>query len=214
VPAAVAHLRAVDPRLGALIDRVGPERLGDLRRGRPSDPLAVLQATIIGQQVSVAAARAIVARLNARFGGRAPSAPELLADDPDALRVTVGLTRGKTAALVSLAHHAADGSLGLDRLDDLSDGEVTERLLAVRGLGPWSAEIFLILGLGRRDVVAAGDLGIRRAIRNAYGLAVMPASEEVRSIARAWRPERSLACLFLWRSLELGVSTPGSPETA
>jgi DNA-3-methyladenine glycosylase II len=197
----VEYLRAADPVLRALIDEVGSDDLGDPRAGRPDDHYGALVRSIVGQQLSTRAALAIYARLEGRFGGRAPTPQEVLADDPDELRTSAGLSHAKVRYLRSLAEHVIDGSLNLEHLDQLSDDEVTAALTAIKGIGPWSAQVFLMFHLGRPDVVAAGDLGIRRAVMIRYGLPEMPAPAAVEQIADAWRPYRTLACRFLWRSL-------------
>ena len=199
--AAVEQLRAADPALRAVIDRVGIEQLGDRRRGRPDDHYATLVRTIAGQQLSVKAAASIYGRLTDRFGGRAPTPEEVLADDPEELRAAAGLSRAKVAFLRSLAEHVLDGSLDLDGLDDLSDEDVIGALVAVKGIGLWSAQMFLIIHLRRPDVLPVGDLGIRKAIMTRYGLPALPAPAEMTEIAEPWRPYRTLASLFLWRSL-------------
>jgi DNA-3-methyladenine glycosylase II len=155
----------------------------------------------VGQQLSTTAARAIYGRLTDRYGGRTPTPEEVLADDPDELRTAAGLSHAKVRYLRSLAEHVVDGSLALDRLDDLPDDEVIRRLTAVKGIGLWSAHLFLMFTLGRPDVVASGDLGIRRAVMIRYGLSHMPMPAEVEEIAERWRPYRTLASLFLWESL-------------
>jgi DNA-3-methyladenine glycosylase II len=199
--AAVAHLRAADPVLAEVIDAVGT--LPDAREGRPDrdDHYGALVRAIVGQQLSVHAARAIYGRLTERFGGRPPTPTEILSDDPDELRAAVGLSRAKVAYLRSLAEHASSGELELERLDELADGEVTAELLAVKGLGAWSADMFLMFHLERPDVLAVGDLGIRRAIQRAYKLPELPNAEEIERIAQPWRPHRTLASRYLWRSL-------------
>ena len=196
----VEFLRAADPVLRRVIDSVGS--LGDPRAGRPADHYGALVRSIIGQQLSTKAARAIYTRLTDRFGGRTPTPEEVLADDPDALRTAAGLSHAKVAYLRSLAEHALDGSLHLDRLDQLSDDEVIAELVAVKGLGPWSAHMFLMFHLQRPDVLAVGDLGIRRAVMVAYGLDELPSPAALEAIAEAWRPYRTLACRYLWRSLD------------
>jgi DNA-3-methyladenine glycosylase II len=137
-----------------------------------------------------------------RFGGHTPSPQELLDDDPHALRAAAGLSRAKVAFLRSLAEHVISGELELDRLEELGDDEVLAELTAVKGIGAWSAHMFLIFQLERPDVLAAGDLGIRRAVERAYALPALPSPAEVEAIAEAWRPHRSAACRLLWRSLD------------
>jgi DNA-3-methyladenine glycosylase II len=137
-----------------------------------------------------------------RFGGRAPTPEEVLAEDPDELRTAVGLSHAKVRYLRSLAEHVLDGSLQLDRLHELPDEEVVAALTTVSGIGLWSAQIFLLVHLRRPDVLISGDLGIRRAVMVRYGLPAMPKPDEVDAIGERWRPYRSLACMYLWRSLQ------------
>jgi DNA-3-methyladenine glycosylase II len=198
---AVAHLRAADPVLAGVIDEVGT--LPDQREGRPDrdDHYGALVRAIVGQQLSVHAARAIYGRLTDRFGGRPPTPSEILSDDPDELRAAAGLSRAKVAFLRSLAEHASSGELELDRLDELPDEEVIAELLAVKGLGTWTAHMFLMFHLERPDVLPVGDLGIRRAIQRAYELPDLPQADEIETIAQPWRPYRTLASRYLWRSL-------------
>ncbi|MBV8432581.1 MAG: DNA-3-methyladenine glycosylase 2 family protein [Solirubrobacterales bacterium] len=200
-PEAVEHLRAADPVMRQLIDEIGVDGLGDPRRGRPEDRYGTLVRSIVGQQLSTASARAIFARLTDRYGGRTPTPVEVLEDDPDELRTAAGLSHAKVNFLRSLAEHVVDGSLQLDRLDELPDAEVKAELVAVKGLGPWSADLFLMFQLQRPDVLPVGDLGIRRAIMVRYGLEAMPTPAEAERIGEPWRPYRTLASLFLWRSL-------------
>ena len=198
----IAYLRAADPVLRAVIDEVGAEALGDARAGRPADHYGALVRSIVGQQLSTKAARAIYLRLTGRFGGRTPTPQEVLADDPDELRAAAGLSRAKVGFLRSLAEHVVSGQLELDRLEDLPDDEVIRELVAVKGLGTWSAHMFLMFHLQRPDVLAVGDLGIRRATMIRYELPELPAPKTIEELAEPWRPYRSLACRFLWRSLD------------
>ncbi|HEY1523378.1 MAG TPA: DNA-3-methyladenine glycosylase [Solirubrobacteraceae bacterium] len=200
---AVEHLRAADPVMRALIDELGPDGLGDPRRGRPpTDHYGALVRSIVGQQLSTKAARAIYGRLSERFGDRAPTPAEVLADDPEELRAAAGLSRAKVGFLRSLAEHVLDGSLELERLDELPDDEVIAELVAVKGLGTWTAHMFLMFHLQRPDVLAVGDLGIRRAVMLRYGLDALPSPAELEELGQAWKPHRTLACLYLWRSLD------------
>jgi DNA-3-methyladenine glycosylase II len=175
--------------------------LPDARDGRPDpdDHYGALVRTIVGQQLSVSAARSIYSKLTTRFGGRPPTPQEILDDDPEELRAAAGLSRAKVSYLRSLAEHVISGEL--DRLDQLSDEDVIAELVAVKGLGVWSAHMFLMFHLGRPDVLPVGDLGIRRAIERAYELDQLPAAEEIERIAEPWRPHRTRACRYLWRSL-------------
>jgi DNA-3-methyladenine glycosylase II len=200
--AAVAELRAADPVLRKVIDQVGAESLGDPQRGRPHDHYGALTRSIVSQQLSSKAAASIYGRLTERFGGRTPTPEEVLADDPEALRAAAGLSRAKVGFLRSLAEHVLDGSLELHKLGRLPDERVIEELIAVKGLGLWTADMFLMFHLGRPDVLPVGDLGIRRAIERIYGLPELPAPVEMEKIAEPWRPHRTLACRFLWRWLD------------
>jgi DNA-3-methyladenine glycosylase II len=199
---ALGDLRGVDPVLARLIERVGP--LGDAREGRPGrdDHYGALVRSITGQQLSVLAARAIYGRLTARFDGRAPTPQEILADEPEELRAAAGLSRAKVGYLRSLAEHVLSGELELARLDDLPDEQVIAELVAVKGLGMWTAQMFLMFHLDRPDVLPVGDLGIRRAMERAYALDALPLAAEMEQIAEGWRPHRTLACRYLWRSLQ------------
>jgi DNA-3-methyladenine glycosylase II len=118
------------------------------------------------------------------------------------MRVAAGLSRAKTNFLRSLAEHVLDGSLELDRIATLPDEQVIEELVAVKGLGVWSAHMFLMFQLERPDVLAWGDLGIRRAAERAYGLKELPTQEDLERIAEPWHPHATTACLYLWRSLD------------
>ena len=126
----------------------------------------------------------------------------MLADDPDELRQAAGLSHAKVRYLRSLAEHVLDGSLELEKLDQLPDDEVIAELTAVKGIGTWSAHMFLMFHLQRPDVLPVGDLGIRRAIQLRYGLAELPDAATIERIAEPWRPHRTLAARYLWRSLE------------
>ncbi len=202
IPKAIAELSAADPVLGRLIEAVGP--LGKARDGRPDreDHYGALVRSITGQQLSVLAARAIYGRLTARFGDRPPTPQEILADDPEELRAAAGLSRAKVGYLRSLAEHVLSGELELEHLDELGDEQVIAELVAVKGLGLWTAQMFLMFHLERPDVLPVGDLGIRRAIERAYGLAELPKPAAMEEIALPWRPHRTLACRYLWRSLQ------------
>ncbi len=197
-----AALRRADPVLRNVIDSIGPDGLGDPRAGRPADHYGALVRSIVGQQLSTKAARAIYGRLTERYGGRTPTPAEVLADDPDELRTSAGLSHAKVRYLRSLAEHVQNGSLKLERLDDLPDEAVIAELTAVKGLGVWSAHMFLMFHLQRPDVLAVGDLGIRNAVKRLYGLDELPGPAELSEIAEPWRPHRTLACRYLWRSLD------------
>ena len=192
--------------LRELIDRHGlagldRDSLRRRREGGQQGHYAALVRTIVGQQLSTRAAAAIYRRLTDRFGGHEPTPAEILADDPQQLR-EVGLSRAKVASLRSLAEHALDGSLELDRLDELADDPVIAELVAVKGIGTWSAHMFLMFHLGRPDVLPTGDLGIRKAMMATYGLETLPGPASMEAIAACWRPYRTLACHYLWRAYD------------
>jgi DNA-3-methyladenine glycosylase II len=195
---AAQHLRRADPVLARLLDELGPIA----ERVPTGDPYGALVRVIVGQQLSVTSAGAIHGRLIERFGGRPPTPAEVLADDPDDLRTSVGLSRAKTVFLRSLAEHIVAGELELDRLGDLDDEALIAELTAVKGIGEWTAQIYLMAELARPDVLAVGDLGIRRAVQRAYGLEDLPSRDELVALAEPWRPHRSAACRLLWQSLD------------
>jgi DNA-3-methyladenine glycosylase II len=189
--------------LARLLDERGAPRLGrDDSRPGPADHYGALVRSIVGQQLSVRSARAIYGRLLEFFGGRTPTPQELLAADPDALRIAAGLSHAKTSFLRSLAEHVVSGELELDRLAELDDADIEAELVAVKGIGPWSAQIFMMFQLDRPDVLAAGDLGVRRAVERAYGLDALPSTAELTALAEPWRPYRSVACRLLWHTLD------------
>ena len=171
-------------------------------RAPRSDVYAALVLAIIGQQLSTHAARAIYDRLLARFNGHPPTPQQILDDDPEELRVAAGLSHAKVKYLRSLAEHVATGALEIDRLTELSDEEVMAELVAVKGIGDWTGHIFLMFTLERPDVLPVGDLGIVTAIQRLYRLRKKPKSARIIKIGEAWRPYRTVACWYLWRSLE------------
>jgi DNA-3-methyladenine glycosylase II len=194
------YLRRQDPVLRRLIDDGGPIDPASDRRGSRPDAYEALARAIVGQQLSTRAAGSIWDKLQGAFGGDTPTPAELLAADEGALR-GAGLSRAKVVFLRDLATRITEGELDLERLPELSDEDVTAALIEIHGVGRWTAEMFLIFHLGRPDVVSTGDLGIRRAVQRAYGLDELPATQELERIAEPWRPHRTLACLYLWRSL-------------
>jgi DNA-3-methyladenine glycosylase II len=198
---AVEHLRAADETLRAIIDERGPLDLESRTRGRPADAYGALLRSIVGQQLSTKAARSIYLRVVELFGGETPSPQELLDADPEALR-SCGLSGAKVRYVRSLAEHVLSGQLELERLPDLGDEEVVREVTAVKGLGQWTADMFLMFHLGRPDVLPVGDLGVRRAVERAYGLEGLPSAEELEMLGERWRPYRTLASLYLWESLD------------
>ena len=197
---ALAHLRRADPVLARVIDAHADfDARGWLRELPPMDAFGALIFMVTGQQLSVRSATRILGRLADQFGGRLPSPAELLAADPADL-LTAGFSRRKAETLRTVAALFADGSLSEDGLRRLSDEEILGRLTAISGVGPWTVQGFLILALDRADVVLPGDLALRKAIRDSYGLDHLPSQQEVLSIAEPWRPYRSLATAYLFQT--------------
>jgi DNA-3-methyladenine glycosylase II len=197
------ELAASDPVMADLIERIGPldlaKRLRRRNEERPADVFGALLRSIVGQQISTKAARAIYLRMLGLFDG--PPTPEaMIALTEEDLR-GVGFSRRKVEYVHDLAAHVLDGDLDPEHLEKLDDEEAIAEISAVRGLGRWTAEVFLLLHLGRPDVIVGGDLGIRKAIMVEDGLDAMPTPKEVEARAEPWRPNRSLACLYLWESL-------------
>ena len=202
--AARKALAASDPVMATVIKRVGEidlaTRLKRRSEERPADAYGALLRAIVGQQLSTKAARTIYLRVLDLFDGTTPSPEQLLEVSDEDLRAA-GLSGRKVSYIQDLAAHVISGELELDRLDRLEDEQVIEEIVAVRGLGQWSAEMFLLFHLERPDVLSGGDLGIRKAVQIEYRLKKMPTPERVVEIGEPWRPHRSLASLYLWESL-------------
>jgi DNA-3-methyladenine glycosylase II len=191
-----------------LVRRIGPLAPAQRRRGRPDDAYGSLVRTIVGQQLSTKAARSIYGRLTALFDGRPPTPGELISTDEELLRAC-GLSGPKVRYLRDLAERVVSGGLDLRALHGQPDEEVIRQITAVKGLGQWSADMFLMFHLGREDVLPVGDLGIRRAVERAYDLPEIPDSETLQHLARPWVPHRTLASFYLWESLE----TDNAPDS-
>lgn len=194
-----AALRASDPALAAVIERLEPIDLTSWRARWSLTPFLGLARSITGQQISGRVAEAIFGRLVAFIGERDPA--EAIAAATDAELRAVGLSGNKARSVRDLAERTLDGRLQLDRIDALSDDEARAQLTAVRGIGPWTADIFLLAQLGRPDILPAGDLGVRQAVQRLHGLDHLPTENEVRAIGEAWSPNRSLATAYLYASL-------------
>jgi DNA-3-methyladenine glycosylase II len=194
--AAAGHLSACDPVMTRLVEGLGPVQL----RPPLGNPFQALARAILFQQLSGKAAETIYTRFIALHSanGRFPSPRTVLATEPEQMRA-VGLSRQKAAAIASLAEHFA-GPLARVDFTGLGDEEIIEAVTAVRGVGRWTAEMFLMFELQRPDVLPVNDLGINRAIRNQYGLSALPGPDEVRAVAAPWRPWATAACWYLWRS--------------
>ena len=197
---AIAHLVDVDPVLAEIIERVGPCRL--VPRAEGSHFEALLRS-IMYQQLSGKAAGTIHARLRERYGGRDPLPDELLATADEDLRAA-GVSRQKIGYLRDLAHRVHTGELPLDHVHELADHEVIAHLTSVKGVGKWTAQMFLMFRLGRPDVLPDLDLGIQNAIRKAYRKRKQPTPKDVLKIGKKWSPYASVASWYLWRSLENG----------
>jgi 3-methyladenine DNA glycosylase/8-oxoguanine DNA glycosylase len=198
---ATAHLRSVDPVVAALIDKHG--RYGVEAR---EDPYHALLRAILFQQLAGAAANAIQKRFHALYGDRPPAPRELLDTPEDDLRAA-GLSRQKLSYMRDLALHVLEGTLDLQHIRDLDDAEVTQQITAVKGLGEWSAHMFLMFHLGRPDVLPVGDLGVRNGMKVAYGLAEAPTPKQAQEIGAKWAPYRSVGSWYMWRAVTAGRPT-------
>ena len=199
-PKGRAFLRNADPVLGRLIDaRPDFRPRAWLDELPPLDAFGTLIFQVAGQQLSVRATRSIVSRLEDHFGGRLPTAAELLAADPQVARAS-GLSARKGETLRALAERFVDGRLSDETLSRMTDDEVEAALTEVPGIGPWSAHGFLLVALDRPDVFLSGDLALRRAIERLYGFDHLPTEEEMVQLAERWRPYRSLAVSYLFAS--------------
>jgi DNA-3-methyladenine glycosylase II len=203
------YLMRRDPILGAAIKKIGACGMAD--RQRKDHPSALVGA-IVSQQLSTKAAATIFGRFVALFpGGHIPDAAAIAAHSDEVLR-SVGLSGQKVSYLRDLSARIVDGRLQLDELESLPDEAVIERLVAVKGFGRWTAEMFLMFRLHRPDVLPGGDLGIVVAIQRLYRLRKRPDAKRVLKIGEAWRPYRSVASWYLWQSLKSEVSTLRSPQ--
>ena len=193
-----SYLRNADPVLARLIDdRPAFDPRAWLAQLPPMDLYGALLFQVAGQQLSVAATRQLLARIEALFGGHLPSATELLGVDPGQLR-EAGLSWRKVSTLRDLAERLSDGRLDTEVLSGLPDDEIMAELTAIPGIGPWTVQGALLIALQREDVVLPGDLALRKAIQAAYQLDHLPTQQEVLAIAEKWRPYRSLATSYLF----------------
>jgi len=193
---AIRHLQAADPVMGGIIERVGAYRL---RYREPG--FETLVKSIVNQQLSGRVAQVIFDRLVAAVPGGALTPAGVLALRPAKMRA-LGLSKQKTAYIRDLARLTRDGELDFQALAGLPDAEVIERLTQVKGVGVWTAHMFLIFALRRTNVLPSGDLGIRSAIRKAYGLPELPKPAEIEALGERWHPYCTVAAWYLWRSLE------------
>ena len=185
-----------DPVIGGLMRKHGECGLADAQH---ADPFHALLRAILSQQLSTKAAATIAARFEGLYGGP-PTPAQVMATSDTQLRA-VGFSGQKIAYVRDLCVRISDGSLPLAALDSMSDEEVVDALTQVKGIGRWTAEMFLMFRLHRPDVLPVGDLGIVKAVQKAYGLRKVPTPERLTRIGEAWRPYRSIACWYLWASL-------------
>jgi DNA-3-methyladenine glycosylase II len=203
-----AYLRNADPVLAELIaDRPDFDPRRWMTELPPMDLFGALLFQIVGQQLSVVATRRTLARIEARFGGRLPSAADVLGTDPAQFR-DAGLSWRKISTLHELAERMLDGRLDPDVLAALADDDLISLLTEIPGIGPWTAQGALIIALGREDVVLPGDLALRKAVRATYRLDHLPTEDEVLVIAEKWRPYRSLATAYLFSAAFAGTESP------
>ena len=192
---ALAHLRAIDEKWAARIEKVGPCRM-EIRQDR----FATLVRAIVGQQISTKAARSIDQRLRDLVGDI--HEPEsLLKAGLDALR-SVGLSGVKAQYILNLAEAVLSGTVPIHEFHEWEDEAIVASLTSIKGIGPWTAEMFLIFCLGRPDVISPGDLGIRAGVKNHHGLDAMPTPKQCRELTESWRPYRSVAMWYLWREID------------
>jgi DNA-3-methyladenine glycosylase II len=196
----VRYLKAADPVLAKVISAVGPCRIEVRAEGTHFQALA---RSIVFQQLSGKAASTIHARFNALCPGGAAS-PEAVLAASDAKLRSAGLSRQKIGYLRDLSRKVADGTLPLDHVHSLADDELITHLVQVKGIGRWTAQMFLMFRLGRRDVLPELDLGIQNAIRRAYRMRKRPTPKQVKKIGAKWTPHSTVACWYLWRSLDNG----------
>ena len=210
-----SHLRNADPVLARLVDeRPEFDPRAWIAELPPMDLYGALLFQVTGQQLSVAATRHTLTRIEALFGGHLPSPAELLGVDPGKLR-EAGLSWRKIGTLRELAERLSDGRLNQDVLRSLPDDELMEALTAIPGIGPWTVQGALIIALQREDVVLPGDLALRKAVQSAYQLDHLPAQQEVLAIAEKWRPYRSLATSYLFSAaFESPQAAPVAPVEA
>jgi len=193
---AILHLKKSDPILRAIIERVGPYKI---EYGEPT--FHSLAESILYQQLNGKAAVVIFNRFIEQTGD--PVTPEGILKLSDAQMRTVGLSKQKTAYLRDLAQKTKDGLLNFERLGDMSNEEVIEHLTRVKGIGVWTAHMFLMFTLRRPDILPTGDYGIQAAMKKHYRKRKWPKPKDMEKIAKSWAPYRSVACWYLWRSMDI-----------
>jgi DNA-3-methyladenine glycosylase II len=201
---AETHLKESDPVLRRIIEQVGP---CTLEPHKESTYFQYLLRSIVFQQLAGAAARTIHDRVIAIYDGRAPEPEDVLKTPMRKLRAA-GLSTQKASYIVDLARRAASGELPLHTMDSLTDEEAMEALVQVKGIGPWTAQMFLMFRLGRPDILPDLDYGVKLAMRVAYRMRKMPNARRMHAIGAAWAPHRTVATWYLWRSLDLPGTRP------
>src|SRR5688500_5194163 len=205
---AIEYLRRTDPALARIIDEVGDCSMTPRTEGSHFDALV---RAIVYQQLSGKAAATIHGRFQSLYGNRPPTPEEVLATGDERLR-SVGLSRQKTASIKDLAARVAAGEVPLDRIDTMPDDEAIEALIRVRGIGRWSAQMFLMFRLGRPNVLPDLDLGVQKGIQRAYRLRKLPSPEKVKKIGAKWAPYRTTASWYMWRLLDAPTPVPRSGD--
>jgi DNA-3-methyladenine glycosylase II len=195
---AARYLAKNDPVLAPVINRAG---LCTLKPVKSEDYYWELVDAIISQQLSIKAARSIEERFKALYPGALPSPDQILVTQDEKLR-QVGLSRAKVGYVKSLAQHIRDGKLELEKLNSLSNMEIAGELTTVKGIGEWTAHMFLIFAMARLDVLAVGDLGIKAGIQKLYNFPTQPTPEEITKLAKQnnWHPYESVACWYIWHA--------------
>ena len=198
--AAEIHLAQADRVLAGVIREVGPCRM---RPRRNCQPFQSLVQAVAHQQLNGTAAQTILKRFIALFPGTKFPSPEAILAAPEERLRSAGLSRAKTAAIKDIAHQTTTGVVPTRReAARLSDAELIARLTEIRGVGPWTVEMFLMFTLGRRDVLPVGDYGVRCGFAKAYGWKALPTPKELLAEGERWRPYRSIAAWYLWRVLD------------
>jgi len=195
---ALRHLRKVDPVLARFITDVGPYRVAR----RPERFQALVRA-IVFQQLAGAAAQTIYQRFVTSFGNSRFPTPEAVFNAPEAQLRAAGLSRQKASYIKDLSNHVIEGTINFRRIRSMDDEEVITELTKVKGIGRWTAEMFLMFNLGRPDVLPVDDLGFQNAVKRAYRLRKHPNAKQLRRLGEKWRPFRSVAVWYLWQSLRL-----------
>lgn len=194
------HLKAVTPQFDALIKLKGPCNFSQTREG--FTPFQTLVRSIISQQISSKASRSILSRLAENMGGRQEIHPENIIRYGQKGLIAAGISSFKANYIVAVADSILSGDLDFDKIYRLPDEEVIESLTKIRGIGRWTAEMFLIFCLGRPDIMALNDVGIIKGVQKLYGLKNKPSPGRLAALSEKWKPYRSIACWYLWRAVD------------